>query len=249
MGPGSYGLFSTVNPAKFKRVLSNLINNAVEATESNGKVDVVVSSRESWCVIQVRDNGKGIPPEILRKLGERGASYGKADGSGLGIFHAHEIINSEGGNLTITSVVNQGTTVTIELPRADPPKWFVPELRLEAANRLVILDDDASIHQVWQNRLKTVRGGVEIHNFSEAKQLEAFHRSNSSDLNVIYLLDYELLGQAVTGMDLIRKLGIQKQAILVSSRFEESQLVQNCEEIGVRIIPKSLASQIPIYSA
>jgi len=51
----------------------------------------------------------------------------------------------------------------------------------------------------------------------------------------------------MTGLDLIRELGIERQAVLVTSHFESPDLRRICEELTVRIIPKGLASQVPIH--
>lgn len=64
------------------------------------------------------------------------------------------------------------------------------------------------------------------------------------------LVDYELLGQSKTGLELIKLLRIEKQSILVTSRFEEKELREKCNQRGVRIIPKMMAALIPIkYTA
>ena len=84
----SYGLFAEIQPAEFKRVLSNLINNGVEALGSKGSVTVRLAAEDGRILIQVQDNGKGIPPEVLARLGGKGETHGKAGGSGLGLYHA-----------------------------------------------------------------------------------------------------------------------------------------------------------------
>jgi hypothetical protein len=60
------------------------------------------------------------------------------------------------------------------------------------------------------------------------------------------LVDYELLGQARTGLELIKLLQIEKQSILVTSRFEEKELREKCNQLGLRLMPKLMASLIPI---
>ena len=65
----SYGLFSKVNPIELKRVLSNLINNSIEAIKNNdGLIQVKVERDVKHVVILVRDNGNGIPIHVLEKL-------------------------------------------------------------------------------------------------------------------------------------------------------------------------------------
>lgn len=145
----SYGAFVSVPPAEFKRVLSNLVNNAVEAIEAkSGKVEVGVTASSGMSVVTIRDDGKGIEPKTLAKLGARGESHGKAGGMGLGLHHARSCSEAWGGRLEIASEPGRGTTVSICLPQAEAPDWFISELILPKATAVVVLDDDPSIHKV-----------------------------------------------------------------------------------------------------
>ena len=66
------------------------------------------------------------------------------------MFHARTKAESWGGTLVITSELGKGTTVTIKLPKAEAPAGFVPMLELTSGKPVVVLDDDSTIHQVWQ---------------------------------------------------------------------------------------------------
>lgn len=94
------------------RVLSNLINNSLEA---EGNVTVSLRESDARAEIQISDKGKGIPADVLKKIGTRGFSFGKS-GSGLGFAHAKEIIEKLGGTISIQSEMSKGTTVRIVLP-------------------------------------------------------------------------------------------------------------------------------------
>ena len=58
-------------------------------------------------------------------------------------------------------------------------------------------------------------------------------------------MDYELLKQDKTGLDLIAELGISDRSVLVTSRYEEKTVLERCLKLGVRIVPKSLAPIVP----
>jgi hypothetical protein len=64
--------------------------------------------------------------------------------------------------------------------------------------------------------------------------------------SAIYLMDYELLGQQKNGLDLISEHNIAQQAILVTSRYEESNIKNRCAQFGVKLIPKGMAPLVPI---
>ncbi len=245
----SYGLFANIQPTEFKRVLSNLINNSVEALEDVGKISLSLSGGDHKIQIQIQDNGKGIPPEILEKIGKRGESHGKVGGSGLGLYHARTSVQSWGGELSIQSN-ERGTTVIITLPSVHPPEWFVSEIKLLPNSTVIILDDDSSIHHIWRARFESLhvnKQGITVHHFSTPEAVQEWFISKPVAASAeLYLLDFELLGQTDNGLDLSETLGITKQSILVTSRFEESKIRERCQKLGVKLIPKGLAGFVPI---
>lgn len=249
----SYGLFASIEPVEFRRMLSNLVNNSVEALGDKGAVDVRLTHEDESIILTVSDDGKGIPPEILAKLGRRGETHGKAGGSGLGLFHARSTAESWGGSLEITSAPGQGTAVAIKLPKAAAPAGFVPALMLPPGKPVVVLDDDATIHQVWQGRFDSARVreyGIEIIHFSEPDKLRAWVKASPVKAkSAVCLFDYELLGFKETGLSLAEELGFCGKAILVTSRCEEPRIIEECVRLNIRMIPKGLADFVPITIA
>ncbi len=131
--------------AEFKRVLSNLIENAIEAVGEDGLVEIRLSVRDQELRVEILDNGVGIPEEVLTKLTHRGFSYGKANGSGLGLYHARAAVASWGGSLKIESEPTKGTRVAFVLPGLDEPQE-----KIDA----VFIDDDAVACMLWQRAAK-----------------------------------------------------------------------------------------------
>jgi signal transduction histidine kinase len=66
----------------------------------------------------VTDTGEGIPPELLPHVFERFVKGPNSKGSGLGLAIAHDIVESHGGTLTVTSEPGQGTTATLNLAQS-----------------------------------------------------------------------------------------------------------------------------------
>ena len=60
------------------------------------------------------------------------------------------------------------------------------------------------------------------------------------------MIDYELLNQSISGLDLIEELGIADFSILVTSRYEESKIKENCSRLGLKLIPKAMAGYVPV---
>ncbi|OGR98493.1 MAG: hypothetical protein A2V88_05980 [Elusimicrobia bacterium RBG_16_66_12] len=246
----SYGLFADIQPTEFKRLVSNLVNNAVEALGDTGTVTVRLAAEAERFRLVVQDTGKGIPPAILAKLGQRGETHGKAGGSGLGLYHARTAVESWGGTLELQSEVGRGTTAVLNLPKARPPEWFVSVLELDAQRPVVVLDDDTSIHQVWQGRFDSLcpmGPALKVLHFSTPAELRDWVKADAARArDAVYLMDYELLGHKDTGLTLIAELGLGEWSILVTSRFEENAILEECLRLKARMIPKGLAGFVPI---
>jgi len=244
-----YGVFVKVNAVEFRRVLSNLINNSVEAMIEAGNVQIVPIITKDYAEIQVVDNGPGISQEILPKLMKKGATFGKKSGSGLGLFHAKQSIESWGGRLELKSQKTTGTRVIITLPRSPAPRWFLDHIELTPAMNIVILDDDSSIHQVWDAKfssLKLHEHQINILHFSNPNEIINWHQKRDQSSQYMYLFDYEILGQNLSGLDLIEKLNLQNSAILVTSHYENKKIRERCATINVPLLPKNLAIHVPI---
>jgi signal transduction histidine kinase len=247
----SYGIFVEVHATEFKRVISNLINNAVESLGEKGRVTISLGRHDGQATVSIQDTGKGIPPDILPKLGQRGETHGKMEGSGLGLYHAKTTIELFGGSLEVASTVGVGTTVSIKLPLSRAPGWFVEKIEVVPQSKIVILDDDSSIHLIWDGRFESAAArssGVEILHFSTPELLRVWVKSQTQEVlaGALFLLDYELIGFSETGLDLIEELSISDRSTLVTSRFEEQSIRARCERLGVNLIPKSMAAHVPI---
>jgi two-component system sporulation sensor kinase A len=103
-------------PNRIKQVLMNVLKNAIESMPHGGFVDITVRRKSNGNImIQVADQGAGIPQDQLANLGEPFFSL-KENGTGLGLVVCYRIIESHKGEMTIESIINQGTIVSIELP-------------------------------------------------------------------------------------------------------------------------------------
>lgn len=251
----SYGMFAKINAVELKRVISNLVNNAIEALPNKiGRVEISVKEEKGQIQLSVIDNGMGMPPEVLKNAGTPGFTHGKPLGSGLGLSHAKTTVESWGGSLSISSnstqtrnIGNSGTTVTLNLPKQPAPSWFVPSLEVKRNLLVVVFDDDLSIHQVWKGRFESIGHHASVINFSNVQGLRDFYRKDYlRHEDVLFLMDFEILNESITGLDLIEELGTAKDSILVTSRFEEPEVLSRCDALGVKLIPKPLAGFVPM---
>ena len=107
----------SVDPEQIRRVLHNLIDNAVEAMAQRGAIDVETHHvpADNLVRVVVADDGPGIPPAERDKLFLPTHST-KQRGSGLGLAIVRRIVAEHGGSVTVTDNVPHGTRFVIELP-------------------------------------------------------------------------------------------------------------------------------------
>ncbi|HEY6404140.1 MAG TPA: ATP-binding protein, partial [Blastocatellia bacterium] len=105
---------------QIKRVLDNLLSNAIRYTPRGGEIRIKAARREDYLAISVADTGHGIPPEYLSRLFQRFLSVpGAQPGStGLGLAISKRLVEAHGGQISAWSEVGRGTTITFTLPIA-----------------------------------------------------------------------------------------------------------------------------------
>ncbi len=105
-------------PAQMNQVFLNLITNAVHAVdERTGRITIRTMQQGNSVIIKVIDNGKGIPPENLKKIFDPFfTTKPVGQGTGLGLSIAYKIIEKHNGKIEVQSQVGRGTEFTITLP-------------------------------------------------------------------------------------------------------------------------------------
>ena len=100
-----------------RRVLSNLVKNAIEAQPNGGVILFRTHSNAASVYLEVRDEGPGIPEDVRARVFEAGFST-KSRGSGVGLFLARAVVERHGGRIEIESATGLGTVVRVEIPAA-----------------------------------------------------------------------------------------------------------------------------------
>lgn len=107
-----------------QRMLSNILDNAVKYALAGGGIDVSLTDNDPRnFAIDIRDTGVGIAPEDLSRIFERFYRCDRSrsePGAGLGLSLARAIARAHGGDITVTSILDQDSTFTITLPKAPP---------------------------------------------------------------------------------------------------------------------------------
>jgi two-component system sensor kinase FixL len=108
-----------IDPVYFSRVLSNLLKNADDAMKdrSNAVIEISLTVNvKKDLIVEISDNGRGIPKEIRKNLFRFGVTYGKIHGTGIGLYTARRIVEAHGGFITFKDRSGGGTVFVIELP-------------------------------------------------------------------------------------------------------------------------------------
>ncbi|MEH2509599.1 cell cycle sensor histidine kinase DivJ [Nitrobacteraceae bacterium AZCC 1564] len=114
------------DPRAFKQILLNLLSNAIKFSERGGTVSVTALVEGPRLIVRVMDTGVGIEAEDLKRLGDPFFQAGKTyqrrhEGTGLGLSIVKSLVGLHGGDMTVESKIDEGTTVTVALPLVYTP--------------------------------------------------------------------------------------------------------------------------------
>jgi signal transduction histidine kinase len=111
----------TADAGQIIQALLNLVINAIQAIEQNGRVEIVARPEGDWCVIEVRDSGPGVPLDRLATIFDPYFTT-KAQGKGIGLWIAQQIITAHRGSIQAANLPTGGAVLTVRLPL--PPKMI-----------------------------------------------------------------------------------------------------------------------------
>lgn len=105
------------DPGRLKTVFSHIVQNAQEATPDSGSVSVRLSSSNGVALVEIADSGTGMSEEFIRdRLFKAFDSTKGLMGMGIGVYESREYVRALGGDISVTSVPEQGTHFRISLP-------------------------------------------------------------------------------------------------------------------------------------
>jgi two-component system, cell cycle sensor histidine kinase DivJ len=146
--------FMTGDPRAFKQIALNLVSNAIKFTERGGSVTVSASVEGSRLVLRVADTGVGIAADDLKRIGDPFFQAGKTyqrrhEGTGLGLSIVKSLVALHGGEMTVQSKIDEGTTVTVALPLA-----FTPPAQEPSSNIATLTPSSRSTPQDQAHQVK-----------------------------------------------------------------------------------------------
>ncbi|MDT8989410.1 PAS domain S-box protein [Curvibacter sp. APW13] len=196
------------DPTRLRQVLINLMGNAIKFTQ-HGEVRLSVRVHHSGGLeFAVRDTGIGIAPDaqqrLFRKFEQADASTARRfGGTGLGLAICKSIVESMGGDITVTSTPGQGSTfsVYLPLPEGQPVRETAPDSAQAHGRSLrVLCAEDGVTNQVILRELVTSMG----HSFTLAEDGEAALEALAANDFDLLILDSRM--PRMDGIDVLRSL-------------------------------------------
>ncbi|PQV63078.1 Histidine kinase-, DNA gyrase B-, and HSP90-like ATPase [Abditibacterium utsteinense] len=114
-----------VDPDRLQQILLNLLTNAIKFTPSGGHVSVAVSENKDQVLIEVHDTGRGIAKDQIGLIFEpfvqvnRLQTESSQRGIGLGLTICRELARAMNGDLTVRSILGEGSVFTLSLPQCE----------------------------------------------------------------------------------------------------------------------------------
>lgn len=200
-------LQTTMQDQVFTRLLSNILNNAIESfdqfTPENQKINIFLKKKirnlKEYAVIEVIDNGKGIHPDHLKMLKERGGSFDKKDGKGLGLKYAKDQLQALKGFMEIDSTQNRQTENRTRIALYLPLLVDAVIRKKKEKFKIALIDDDSFTHKYWE--IASTLVDVELASYKNYKDFLLYNH----DKNIPIFLDKNF-GEDALGYDLAEKL-------------------------------------------
>ena len=128
---------------KIRRVIENLIRNAVDAMPEKGNLQISNKIEANKVVIEVKDTGVGIPDDVLKGLFKPFYTT-KEKGTGLGLYYCRKTLESHGGTIEVKSKVGSGTTFILSIPMlwGGKDEHFASEIPLQIEPQLYSLNSN-----------------------------------------------------------------------------------------------------------
>ena len=237
-------LFAKIIRSDLKRTISNIVDNSLQAGSKNIKIEI--KKRGSDLLIEIQDNGSGIPEKHLAKVKEKGFTFGKLGGSGSGLYYAEETMSLFGGSIEIKSSA-AGTTVYLAMPSVEKPAWYTNKIVLKSGDTVVLMDDQKTNRVFWElvfsNWIKDQ--SIALRSFSEPEDFKNWQTSQATGKE-FFLIDFDLGENRENGLYLINLFGIKDRAFLVTGNYDDVEVQNGCEEVGCKLLPKGRIPEISV---
>jgi len=236
---------------RLSQVLTNLLSNAGKFTQENGAISVntkLLEEDECGCEIQfdIIDNGVGISEEQQAKLFKpfeqaESSTTRKYGGTGLGLTIAKRIVELMEGEISVSSVVGEGSTFTFNIKAQkviEAEKSFLPKETMDINNmRILIIDDDEDIREYFVDIAR--RFNIACDAVASGEEAIELMKREKYDMSFI---DWKMPG--MDGMELtrrIKEMDSDKSVTIMISSAEWQDIAEEAKGAGVdKFLPKPI---------
>lgn len=235
--PGDQPLYIKGDLTRIVQCLANILTNAIKYTDSGGHIRVVLREADGMAVLEIKDNGIGISPEMLPRIFELFTQAERAmdrsqGGLGIGLSVVYRLVKMHDGTITAMSDgLGHGSTFQISLPLIEPPCQQTPareEIRSCAVpKRVLIVDDNIDAANSLAQLLK-FKGH---HTSAVYNARDALTEAETFAADVI-LLDIGL--PDMNGYEVAKQLRQNRQAgaIVALTGYGQAEDIQRAREAG-----------------
>jgi hypothetical protein len=224
----------------FSRMISNLMNNGVNAVGEKEDVIVELSYQVKGekVEIRVKDNGMGMVKDEVDKLKRGIIEASKENRRVIGMNQVMNTIRELKGEIDIKSEENVGTEFIVKFPKCQTPDWFVDKITIHKGDTIVILDDEILMHELWKERLSKNYKDIEVKYFTEGLEAIKFINEVNDKNKLTLLADYKLNGQNINGINVIEKCGMQNRHVLITGCYLDDIKDFNKKNNFIKMFPK-----------
>jgi PAS domain S-box-containing protein len=239
------------DPTQIHQVIMNLCANAEQAMrEHGGLLILTVTSIEvrenstqafpelkpgTYLQLTIQDSGKGMPRQVLERIFEPFfTTKSSGEGTGLGLAVVHGIIVGHGGHIAVSSVVGQGATFTILLPRLDVvlPAQSVKTMEWPKGRGKVLFVDDEEVLARWGEQVLTHLGYTVVTTTNPHEAVELFHKQpDQFDVVVTDQTMPTMSGEALAKSLLEIRHDIP---IIVCTGFSHTMSAEKANQLGLK---------------
>jgi two-component system, cell cycle sensor histidine kinase and response regulator CckA len=209
------GLSVEADPGQLEQVVTNLVLNARDATEGEGRIGISAERVGDGVALRVRDDGRGMDAATRARAFEPFfTTRSGGEGAGLGLASVYGIVTQSGGTVTVESEPGQGATFCVTLPfrarpEADRPSP-APTAQPELPARVLVVEDDESLRGVLVESLEA--GGLEARALGTGDEAMALSDAELAGYDVV-VTDHAMPGRS--GVDVARALVARHPSLTV----------------------------------
>ncbi|MFC4320376.1 ATP-binding protein [Litchfieldia salsa] len=216
---------------KLSQLFNNLINNAIKYSPEGGTIQIVLRENEDSLLIDVSDEGLGIPEEAIKNLFTKFYRVDNSDrrrigGTGLGLSIVKEIVKAHDGDISVSSILKEGTTFSLAFPLVENRKSN-EEIQADESDSIkhanvIIVEDDVSLASLLEAELKD--SGFTVRHFKNGETAIQAIKQTIPDAIV---LDIMLEEKGMDGWDILKMIksddSLLDIPIFISSAIEEQE--------------------------